>query len=627
MDGPRSLSPTREQQRFAINKVVEASLKSLHQIWGEMGIDESQKKARGDMAVEHVRNLMGDMVKEEENMRNKFAKTVEDFTEQLNQLCLELALPHVKMAGGLTMVQQEKILRAKVETMTKEKNDRVSKYKELHARDLHLCESMSTTPYYVPSGSVPTLEQLKELEKHVNASQGEKDKRHAEFVSTKQKIVDLYNSLENDPDTSFGRDLLCEEDDTFVLSLPNMETLKSLHEELQKKNQEMKKEAAGLWDHLKALWNRLETPDIDREEFELNKEGHSKSVIAALRAEIETCEQLKFQNMQKFVLGIRNELVTWWDKCYFSQEQRNAFKHYTDDLLYSAPEDFTEQLLDVHEKELSKVQEYYNRRQHILEKIAQREKLFKEMIVFDEKASDPNRFFNDRGGKLLQEEKARKKLMKELPKVEEEVTETVLKWENENNKEFLVHGMRFPQYTVKQWDDFHLHKEEQKQSRLKARAKQTQDEMLFGSKTVLNTPSKRRVPTATTPLRTPLKARKMNDLPKTPNTTSRLPNHSRVQHSTMIHSPFSRQPLYTPKKTPLATSSSRKRRSIRLMKKAATERKATTSRRKSRESFSHTTVSSEDHGSTTLASTGTYNDFANLMSASKTSSPEVVHHA
>lgn len=36
---------------------------------------------------------------------------------------------------------------------------------------------------------------------------------------------------------------------------------------------------------------------------------------------------------------------------------------------------------------------------------------------FQNKASDPNRFFHDRGGKLLQEEKARKRLMKELPKV------------------------------------------------------------------------------------------------------------------------------------------------------------------------------------------------------------------
>ena len=39
------------------------------------------------------------------------------------------------------------------------------------------------------------------------------------------------------------------------------------------------------------------------------------------------------------------------------------------------------------------------------------------MFIFQKKASDPNRFFNDRGGKLLKEEKARKKLMKDLPKV------------------------------------------------------------------------------------------------------------------------------------------------------------------------------------------------------------------
>ena len=36
---------------------------------------------------------------------------------------------------------------------------------------------------------------------------------------------------------------------------------------------------------------------------------------------------------------------------------------------------------------------------------------------FQKTFNDPNRFFHDRGGKLLLEEKARKKLMKELPKV------------------------------------------------------------------------------------------------------------------------------------------------------------------------------------------------------------------
>lgn len=74
----------------------------------------------------------------------------------------------------MTMVQKEKILRGKVETLTKEKNDRLSKYKELHSRDQYLCDVMCTTPYYIPSGTVPSLEQLREMEKHVNSLNAEK---------------------------------------------------------------------------------------------------------------------------------------------------------------------------------------------------------------------------------------------------------------------------------------------------------------------------------------------------------------------------------------------------------------------------------------------------------------------
>lgn len=87
----------------------------------------------------------------------------------------------------------------------------------------------------------------------------------------------------------------------------------------------MKHETSDLWDRLKALWNRLETPDIDREAFELNIEGHGKRAISSLKDQIEACELLKFQNMQRFVDGIRNELVTWWEKCYFSEEQQDKF--------------------------------------------------------------------------------------------------------------------------------------------------------------------------------------------------------------------------------------------------------------------------------------------------------------
>ena len=91
-------------------------------------------------------------------------------------------------------------------------------------------------------------------------------------------------------------------------------------------NDEMITEVEDLWERLRALWNRLETPDIDREAFEESKKGHGKVVIEALKAEIAECEKLKFENMRKFIDGIRNELKSWWSKCYFSKEQRDQFK-------------------------------------------------------------------------------------------------------------------------------------------------------------------------------------------------------------------------------------------------------------------------------------------------------------
>ena len=74
----------------------------------------------------------------------------------------------------MTLVQREKVLRAKVETMTQEKKGRMQKYEDLHSKDKLLCETLSATPFYLPSNSVPTSEQLKEFERHISSLQVEK---------------------------------------------------------------------------------------------------------------------------------------------------------------------------------------------------------------------------------------------------------------------------------------------------------------------------------------------------------------------------------------------------------------------------------------------------------------------
>ena len=54
------------------------------------------------------------------------------------------------------------------------------------------------------------------------------EKRFKEFLSTKRKVVALCNEMDYDPETSFERDLICEDDEAFQLSVQNMESLKTV---------------------------------------------------------------------------------------------------------------------------------------------------------------------------------------------------------------------------------------------------------------------------------------------------------------------------------------------------------------------------------------------------------------
>ena len=68
------------------------------------------------------------------------------------------------------------------------------------------------------------------------------------------------------------------------------------------------------------------------------------------------------------------------------------------------------------------------------------------------KESDPNRFDN-RGGKLLKEEKERKKISRDLPKCEEAIVKEISTWENDTGRIFTVYGHKFSDYLNQQKEE------------------------------------------------------------------------------------------------------------------------------------------------------------------------------
>ncbi|XP_074643417.1 protein regulator of cytokinesis 1-like [Tubulanus polymorphus] len=591
---------------------LESALNELQCIWDSIGFSQQQRQERTSVVFEHLCNLLQQMVAEEGELKDKLVKKVKNYEASLISLGQDLSVPKYEPRKDVTLLQLEKDLRSKVEELTKIKNDRLKTLNVLQTAEQKLCDVLCATPYYIPSGSVPTPTQLDELQQHTAMLKAEKEKRVVVFRETKQKIVALLEELEECPNTSFERDMLCEEDECFQLSPDNMKAIQNLHKELEQKQKDNFSLAAELRDRLNVLWIRLETAEEERAQFSSMHTGFKPAVIQSLREEIARCELLKFENMKKFVDGARKELVEWWDKCFYSPQQRDEFRPFT-------CTEYTEDLLDLHESELRKLKAYYDTYKTLLDRLNKRQVLWLEYLEIDRRQSDPNRFTN-RGGNLLAEEKKRKKMLKDLPRLEEELCDLINRWEEENEKEFLVEGQRFNIYVKHQWANYKVQKENEKAQRKNLRARITEEEMYWGSKP---TPSKRRF--LGTPGKTPnSKMRKLNET-KTPGSVSR------INHTSLFASPaVGRAP-----KAPSAVNKSKLKRKS-LSKGSRRLRPSTESQRKFMlmDKSNNTTSGVSSNGDSTHMSTMSissglsYQDFTNGLNTKERPycRSSVLHH-
>ncbi|KDR10109.1 Protein regulator of cytokinesis 1 [Zootermopsis nevadensis] len=84
------------------------------------------------------------------------------------------------------------------------------------------------------------------------------------------------------------------------------------------------------------------------------------------------------------------------------------------------------------------------------------------MLDLENRENDPNRLFHNRGGLLLVEEKERKAIKKDLPKVEKELMKYVSLYEEQHKKPFKIHGQPVSDVINSQWTLHKEHKEQEK---------------------------------------------------------------------------------------------------------------------------------------------------------------------
>ena len=225
-----------------------------------------------------------------------------------------------------------------------------------------------------------------------------------------------------------------------------------LRESLEREKAERESSIQSYYDELCELWMRFDVPETEMDAFVLDHRGSTLQVVEAYRTELDKMRALKSQHMALFISKTREQIWEQWDALYMSEaERQNTFPAYFltlpgEDETISATFDWDE-LLAEHESMYAKFAEMLEQRAPILSLIGRYHAICNEARALEESAQDGSRLLGrgNRGdpGRLLREEKMRKRVKVQKPKLEQELLKVLPAWEAEHNMPFMMDGMRF----------------------------------------------------------------------------------------------------------------------------------------------------------------------------------------
>ena len=209
-----------------------------------------------------------------------------------------------------------------------------------------------------------------------------------------------------------------------------------LHEEKKARERRLKE----LKGSVEGLWDRLGVEEVDRKRFLASNRGCGLRAINEFEAELDRLNELKRQNLHLFVEDARCKLQELWDSLYLSEEEMLEFAPAFSDV-------YSDALLSAHEAEISRLEALKEQRAPTLQLVDKHRTLVKDRDDLSAASQDASRLLMkpNKGEKrdptrLLREEKMRKRIAKDLPKVEAELKKVLERWEDDYGRPFLVHG-------------------------------------------------------------------------------------------------------------------------------------------------------------------------------------------
>lgn len=183
--------------------------------------------------------------------------------------------------------------------------------------------------------------------------------------------------------------------------------------------------------------------EAERKAFLNSNRGCGVRQINEFDDELARLNELKRQNLHLFVEDARCKLQELWDALYMSEDEMLEFTPAFSDV-------YSDALLEAHEREITRLEALKEQRAPTLALMERHRTLVSERDELAAASQDASRLMMkpQKGekrdpGKLLREEKMRKRIAKELPKVTADLRKALEQWEDEWGRPFYVHGERY----------------------------------------------------------------------------------------------------------------------------------------------------------------------------------------
>lgn len=322
------------------------------------------------------------------------------------------------------------------------------------------------------SGTDLSLEYIQRLEKHCTQCEREVSTRSETLAQHFQVIFDLWGDLGISPTLSplststedyeqaqfdaevllhLGFEGITVTDNGDIASLgqrtpiPMQPTLENLARAearklwLETESSKRGEEIQRCYDELCPIWVCLDVPEEEQEDFVEQWSGLSLQCVEAYQSELARMIELRKEHMVQFVDQKRQLILQLWDQMYVSEEERAEVE-----IMSSSC--FSEELLAAHDVKYQELLQELEDRKPVLDLFDRYTNLLQEAHELQLAEKDPDRFAKGKRhdpGKLLREEKIRKRVTKEKPKLEAQLKELIPKWENSRGRPFLINGSRY----------------------------------------------------------------------------------------------------------------------------------------------------------------------------------------